>query len=39
MSKLENSGINILVVDDEEVVLSLVHDALEDDGFARNNRA
>lgn len=34
MSKLSNSDINILVVDDEEVVLSLVRDSLEEDGFA-----
>ncbi|MEW6413328.1 MAG: response regulator [Candidatus Zixiibacteriota bacterium] len=33
MSKLANSDINILVVDDEEVVLSLVRDSLEEDGF------
>ncbi|UCD64628.1 MAG: response regulator [Candidatus Zixiibacteriota bacterium] len=33
MTKLEKTDINILVVDDEEVVLSLVRDALEDDGF------
>ena len=33
MTKVSNSDINIVVVDDEEVVLSLVRDALEDDGF------
>jgi signal transduction histidine kinase/CheY-like chemotaxis protein len=33
MTKFNNGDINILVVDDEEVVLSLVRDALEDDGF------
>ncbi len=33
MTKLANSDINIVVVDDEEVVLSLVRDALEEDGF------
>jgi signal transduction histidine kinase/FixJ family two-component response regulator len=33
MSKISNKDIRILVVDDEEVVLSLVRDALEDDGF------
>ncbi len=33
MKKVSNADINILVVDDEEVVLSLVRDALEDDGF------
>ena len=33
MTKVSNSDINIIVVDDEEVVLSLVRDALEDDGF------
>lgn len=33
MVKTSNKDINIIVVDDEEVVLSLVRDALEDDGF------
>ena len=28
-----NNSINIIVVDDEDIVLSLVRDALEDDGF------
>lgn len=32
--KTSNQDINIIVVDDEEVVLSLVRDALEDDGFS-----
>lgn len=33
MSKVSNSDIKIVVVDDEEVVLSLVRDALQDDGY------
>lgn len=33
MSKVEDSDINIIVVDDETIVLSLVRDALEEDGY------
>ncbi len=33
MTEQVNSAINIIVVDDEEIVLSLVRDALEDDGY------
>jgi len=34
MVKASNKDINIIVVDDEEVVVSLVRDALQDDGFS-----
>ncbi len=33
MTKADNSNINIIVVDDESIVLSLIRDALEDDEY------